>query len=89
MPTVRKGPNWLRATDGPGKRSYSSKVVCEVFAVLRLAKEIEHEGRALMHWYRRTKILELDSLTAEELVHCGRARDVMRFLIAVRIGLRH
>jgi hypothetical protein len=89
MPITWEGSILFRTNHGPDQRSSPAKVVCEVFAVLRLAKEIEHEGKALMYWYRSTRIDELDSLTAEQLVHCGRARDVMRFLTAIRVGLRH
>lgn len=64
-------------------------VVRDVFAVLRLAQSIEPNPNRLMSWYQNSRIAELDSLTAEELVQRGRARDVLKFLTVIRNSPRH
>jgi hypothetical protein len=57
-------------------------------AVLRAALRVERDPREAAGWYLHTRIAELDDLTAAQLVACGRAAEVMRFLEAVRSGAR-
>jgi hypothetical protein len=57
--------------------------------VLRIAQEIEPNPNELLSWYRRTKINELESLTAEQLVHDGTAAEVIGFFHSIRVGVRH
>jgi hypothetical protein len=73
----------------PDRHSLLGDVVMDVLTVLRVARQIEPNPSAMIFWYRHVKIAELDSLTAEELVHDGRAGDVVRFLRSVQSGVRH
>jgi hypothetical protein len=72
-----------------GRYPPSADVVMDAMAVLRIARQIEPNPQALLSWYQHVRITELDALTAEQLVHDGRAGDVVRFLRAVRSGVRH
>jgi hypothetical protein len=56
--------------------------------VFRAALRIERDPGEAAGWYLHTRIAELDDLTAVQLVACGRADDVMRFLEAVCSGAR-
>jgi hypothetical protein len=71
------------------KYSGLGKAVLDVLIVLRIAQEIEPNANEMLSWYQHTKINELDSLTAEQLVHDGRAAEVIRFLRSIRSGVRH
>jgi hypothetical protein len=73
----------------PHSRSLLGDVVMDVMTVLRVARQIEPNPSAMIFWYQHVKIAELDSLTAEELVHDGRAGEVVRFLRSVQSGVRH
>lgn len=73
----------------PEKYSGLGSAVLDVLTVLRIAQEIEPNPNATLSWYQHTQIDELDSLTAEQLVHDGRAAEVIRFLRAVQAGVRH
>ena len=57
-------------------------------AVLELARRIEPDVAAAIHWYRHTPIEELDGWTALQLVAQGRADAVMSFLRAIGEGCR-
>jgi len=57
-------------------------------AGFRAALRIERDPREATGWYLHTRIAELDDLTAAQLVACGRAAEVMRFLEAVCSGAR-
>ena len=73
----------------PDRHSLPGDVVMDVITILRIARQIEPNPDAMIFWYRHVKIAELDSLTAEELVHGGRTGDVVRFLRSVQSGVRH
>jgi len=73
----------------PEKYSGLGSAVLDVLSVLRIAQEIEPNPNAMLSWYQHTQIDELDSLTAEQLVHDGRAAEVIRFLRAIQAGVRH
>lgn len=57
-------------------------------AVLELARKIEPDIVAAIHWYRHVPIEELGHQTALRLVAQGRADAVIAFLRAVREGGR-
>jgi hypothetical protein len=57
-------------------------------AVMQMAAEVEHRTDEVELWYARTKIHELDDLTAETLVSMGRTQSVIQFLCAIRDGSR-
>jgi hypothetical protein len=93
-----QGRNWDRSSSRRAisaqnmrleKYSNLGGAVMEVFGVLRIAQEIEPNPNVMLSWYQHTKIDELDSLTAEQLVHEGRAADVIRFLRSIQTGARH
>lgn len=56
--------------------------------VLCVAVQVEPNPVEAGVWYRRTRIAELDGLTAAQLVSLGRAEEVIGFLVAVRDGVR-
>jgi hypothetical protein len=66
----------------------SGQALRDVFAVLQLAQAIESDPQRLMAWYRHTKIMKLDDLTAENLVCLGRADEVIDFLKSILGGVR-
>jgi hypothetical protein len=76
---------------GPCPEKYTSlgNAVLDVLLVLRIAQEIEPNPNEMLFWYQNTKINELDSLTAEQLVHDGRAAEVIEFLRSIRSAVRH
>ncbi|WNL44271.1 hypothetical protein RKE25_12615 [Dyella sp. BiH032] len=57
-------------------------------AVLELARKIEPDIVAAIHWYRHVPIAELGCQTALRLVTQGRADAVMAFLRTIRDGSR-
>jgi hypothetical protein len=63
--------------------------VLDVILILRLAQGLEPDVNAMLHWYQHGKIFELGSLTAEQLVNEGRAREVVRFLRAMQARSTH
>jgi hypothetical protein len=73
----------------PNTRSLISDVVLDVAAVLRVAREIETNPNAMIFWYQHVKIIELGSLTAEQLVNDGRANEIVQFLRSVQSGMKH
>lgn len=60
----------------------------KVHDVLQMAQCIEPNPDAVMLWYFHTRIEELDSLTAEQLVRDGQACRVLRFLRSIQSGER-
>jgi hypothetical protein len=87
---LSSGRNALSAQDmRPEKYSGLGSSVSDVLTVPRIAQEIEPNPNAMLSWYQHTQIDELDSLTAEQLVHEGRAAEVIRFLRAIQAGVRH
>lgn len=52
----------------------------DAMTVLASAARIETDPHALLTWYSRTPISELDGLTAQALVASGRAAEVVAFL---------
>jgi hypothetical protein len=57
-------------------------------AVLRLAREIDHEEERLRDWYLTAKISELGGKTAQELVQAGDVGLVIGFLRSIGRGYR-
>jgi hypothetical protein len=68
---------------------HTGHIVSEVLAVLRLAQFIEPDVNKIMRWYQGSKIMELDFLTPEELVHGGRANEVIALLTAAQRSPGH
>lgn len=62
-------------------------IIPTALAVLRVAAEVEPVPSRLIDWYQNDPILELGSLTAEQLVSIGRGEAVINFLR--RIPTRH
>lgn len=60
----------------------------DMLAVCQAALRIECDPREAAGWYLHTRIAELGDLTAAQLVACGRADEVMRFLEDVCSGAR-
>ena len=69
--------------------SNHGQAVRDVVAVLGYAREIEPNISALINWYQRTRIRELDSLTPEQLVLAGRTDEVLLFLRTIIAGMRN
>jgi hypothetical protein len=69
--------------------TFSGHAIRDVFAVLQLAQTIEPDPQRLMTWYRNTRIMKLDDLTAEKLVCLGRASEVIGFLKSILRGVGH
>jgi hypothetical protein len=59
-----------------------------MLTVLRVAVQVEPDPVETGLWYQRTRIVELDNLTAAQLVSLGRAEEVVGFLVSVRDGRR-
>ena len=57
-------------------------------AVLRLARQIDHDEERLREWYLTAKITELGGKTAQELVQAGDVGLVIGFLSSIRRGYR-
>ncbi|GLQ99340.1 hypothetical protein [Dyella mobilis] len=66
--------------------SYGYQAARDVRNVLKAAHDIEPEMSAVSTWYRLTGIAALGGLTAEQLVHAGRALEVLRFLRSIKAG---
>ena len=74
--------------DAAVEASSSHPPLRATLAVLELARRIEPDIAAAIHWYRHTPIAELDGRTALQLVAQGRADAVMDFLRAIGAGDR-
>lgn len=59
-----------------------------MLTVLCVAVQVEPDPIEAGFWYRRTRIAELDDLTASQLVGLGRVEEVVGFLVSVRDGGR-
>ena len=59
-------------------------VSSDTFSVLHLALQIEPDPQRVREWLLETRIRELGNQTAAELIACGRAEEVIRFLQSVQ-----
>ncbi len=64
------------------------EAVPAVLRVWRAALQIEPDPIEAASWYHRTRIAELGSFTAAQLVSPGRSDEVVAFLLSVRDGER-
>ncbi|RDD80160.1 hypothetical protein DVJ77_18630 [Dyella tabacisoli] len=56
--------------------------------IWELARKIEPDAFAAMHWYRHVPITELGNLSARQLVAQGQAESVVTFLESIYFGDR-
>ncbi|WP_140806201.1 hypothetical protein [Rhodanobacter glycinis] len=80
--------HWSISPFDEGGYSTFFEPVPAMLTVLRMAVQVEPHPVEAGFWYQRTRIAELDGLTAAQLVSLGRADDVIRFLLSIRDGAR-